>query len=97
MIGKLPIVTIVILGFAASVAAPRVISVAPFRSIEVRDGAHVTLRYGQLQNVILLKGADCNSSSQIAEFSSSINTRRVVLESMILKLRLRRGTLPKFQ
>lgn len=51
IIGRLLIVTIVILGFAASVAAQRVISVAPFRSIEVRDGAHVTLRYGQIQNV----------------------------------------------
>ena len=46
--------------FATAATEAQTISVAPFRSIELHDGGHVTIRYGQKQTVTLLKGnTDC--------------------------------------
>jgi len=50
----------IILVVAALVAAQTVVPVAQFRSIELHDGGHVTLRHGPTQTVTLLKGStDC--------------------------------------
>jgi hypothetical protein len=52
--------SVIVLVVAAPVAAQTVVSVAPFRSIELHDGGHVILRYGAAQTVTLLKGSmDC--------------------------------------
>lgn len=54
---KLSVIMIVI---AAPVAAQTIVSVTPFRAIELHDGGHVTLRHGATQTVTLLKGStDC--------------------------------------
>jgi hypothetical protein len=63
----------IMLGVAASVAAQTVVSVAPFRSIELHDGGHVILRHGETQSVTLLKGSmDC------AQFAIADGDRLVI-------------------
>src|SRR5215204_2353657 len=64
---------VILLTIAAPVAAQTTVSVAPFRSIELHDGGHVTLRYGQTQTVTLLKGSmDC------AQFTIADGNRLVI-------------------
>ena len=64
---------VIFLVVAAPVAAQTVISVAPFRSIELHDGGHVILRHGAAQTVTLLKGSlDC------AQFTTSDGSRLVI-------------------
>lgn len=56
------LLTIAVIPFAAvNTKAQTVVTVAPFRSIELRDGGHhIFLRYGATQTVTLLNGsADC--------------------------------------
>ena len=51
---------VIMMTLAAPVAAQTLVSVAPFRSIELHDGGHVILRHGATQTVSLLKGSmDC--------------------------------------
>ena len=45
------------LAVSAPVAAQTVVPVAPFRSVELNDGADVILRHGTTQRVTLLKGS----------------------------------------
>lgn len=40
-----------------SVASAQLVSTAPFKSLQSRNGAHVTVRYGQAQKVQILSGA----------------------------------------
>jgi hypothetical protein len=42
------------------------ISLAPFRSVELRNGAHAILRYGQTQRVTFLKGSPDHTQVTIA-------------------------------
>jgi hypothetical protein len=58
---------------AASVAAQTAVPLPLFRSIELHDGGHVTLRYGQTQTVTLLKG-----STDCAGFT--VNNGRLVID-----------------
>src|SRR5262245_42039639 len=56
-VSKLSAIMLVV---TAPVAAQTVVSVAPFRSIELHDGGQIILRHGATQRVTLLKGnADC--------------------------------------
>lgn len=51
---------------AASGAAPAVIPVGPFRSVELHDGGNVVVRHGQTQRVTILMGDSRYTRIQIA-------------------------------
>lgn len=51
------LLTALVLAVSAPVAAQTVVPVAPFRSVELHDGAEVILRHGATQRVTLLKGS----------------------------------------
>ena len=53
----LRLLAITTLSMTASLAAQTVISVEPFRSIEVRNGANVIVRHGATQRVTILTGS----------------------------------------
>ena len=54
------LLSVVIIFVAAPVAAQTAVQVAPFRSVELRDGGRLTLRHGTTQTVTLVKGStDC--------------------------------------
>jgi putative autotransporter adhesin-like protein len=49
-----------VLVLSAPIAAQNIASVGPFRSIELHDGGHVSLRHGATQQVTFVKGnSDC--------------------------------------
>ncbi len=55
LIGTLFVAPVAVLAAAMALAQP--VAVAPFKSVESRNGAHVTVRYGQAQSVRVLEGA----------------------------------------
>lgn len=87
----------IILTMTWPVAAQMQVPVAPFRSIELHDGARVILRHGPTQSVTLLKGGkDC------AQFTMSAGGKLVIdkynsqcTRKYNSKLRSSHHTLPK--
>jgi hypothetical protein len=64
-----------VLAAPAPVAAQTVVPVAPFRSVELRDGVRAILRHGPTQRVTLLKGSADYSRFTIADGGRLVITK----------------------
>jgi hypothetical protein len=58
------------------------ISLAPFRSVELRNGAHAILRYGQTQRVTFLKGSPDRSMSVGSVTASVLSGGRILAKPL---------------
>jgi hypothetical protein len=65
--------SVIMFTIACPVAAQMQVPVAPFRSIELHDGARVILRHGPTQSVTLLKG-----STDCAQFTMAAGGKLVI-------------------
>ena len=78
-------------GQAAAQSEPMSVAIAPFRSVELRNGGHAILRHGPTQRVTFLKGSPDDTRVTVArggelviEKGKSTSARRYELEIEIL-------------